>query len=62
MCRVSMVVAKGLVQRWMPRPKEPITSAREGGGGGGGGKKSGKQGEYLIPHLIGLPNWQNFFL
>jgi len=44
-----MVVAKGLVQHWMPKPKEPITSTGEGeggGGGGGGGKKAGR-GEYL---------------
>ena len=51
MCRVSVVVAKGLVQRWMPKPKEAITSTGEGeggggGGGGGGGKKAGR-GEYL---------------
>ena len=38
-CRVCTVLAGGLVQRWMPKPREPT---REGGGEGG--KKLGKQG------------------
>ena len=46
-CRVCTVLAGGLVQRWMPRPREPTTTIQgEGGreGGGEGGKKLGKQG------------------
>ena len=51
MCRLSHIVAGGLVQTWMPTPPDPSSLDLPAKAAGGGGRKSGDS-NMLILHTM----------